>query len=581
MRAGGAWVLLGVLCATAAGGAERVDVLVRHANVVDVVAGQVLPDQDIAVRAGHIVAIRPAAVHARWQADTVVDGAGKFAIPGLWDMHVHFGGGDARGADAELIEENRNLLPLYVAHGITSVRDAAGDIAARVFQWRAEVAAGELLGPTIYTSGPKIEGPGTMWHGTQEVGTREQMLAALDRLQQWQADFVKLTDDKLAPDLFLQAVAEAHARGLKTSAHVPLAVTIDEASAAGLSSIEHLDYAYKAGSTQESAIAQQVRAGSLTRAQAWAQLADTFDPATAQAAYARLAARGTAVTPTLHISHVIAYLDEDTHARDDYLKYIGPELEATYAWRVQRAARDDAAAVNRRHAHYERMAATLPMLQQAGVLLLAGTDSGYLNSYNYPGIALHEELALFVGAGLTALQALRAATINGAQFLGHAATTGSLAAGKTADLVLLNANPLQGIRATRQIDTVILRVACSGAPRWMRCSRMWPDAWPRSARHCRSTEATHRHGPVGRGGQKMSRPVSRVLSRAIIPLGSASPRTSSGLPGSARGSTLPCTREGQGYFPIWPCSRWGLPCRRVLPPTRCALTAPFHPYRSR
>ena len=78
-----------------------------------------------------------------------------------------------------------------------------------------------------------------------------------------------------------------------------------------------------------------------------------------------------------------------------------------------------------------------------------------------------------------------------------------------------------------------------------------------------------------------SRPVSRVLSRAIIPLGSVSPRTSSGLPGSARGSTLPRTREGQGYFPIWPCSRWGLPCRRVLPPTRCALTAPFHPYRSR
>jgi imidazolonepropionase-like amidohydrolase len=296
-----------------------------------------------------------------------------------------------------------------------------------------------------------------MWHGTQEVGDRAQMLAALDRLQQWHADFVKLTDDKLAPDLFLAAVAEAHARGMRTSAHVPLGVTIDEASGAGLSSIEHIDYAYKAGSTQEAAIAQQVRAGTLTRAQAWAQLADTFDPATAKAAYARLAARGTAVTPTLHISRVIAYLDTETHEHDDYLKYIGPELQATYAWRVTRAAKDDAAAVRRRHEHYEGMAAVLPMLQQAGVLLLAGTDSGYLNSFNYPGIALHEELALFVGEGLTPLQALRAATINGARFLGHADSGGSLAAGKSADVVLLNANPLRDIAATRQIDTVILR----------------------------------------------------------------------------------------------------------------------------
>ena len=87
-------------------------------------------------------------------------------------------------------------------------------------------------------------------------------------------------------------------------------------------------------------------------------------------------------------------------------------------------------------------------------------------------------------------------------------------------------------------------------------------------------------GPAAIRKEK-SRPVSRVLSRAIIPLGSASPRTSSGLPGSARGSTLPRTVEGRSGFPIWPCSRWGLPCRRVLPPTRCALTAPFHPCRSR
>jgi imidazolonepropionase-like amidohydrolase len=237
---------------------EQVDVLVSDATVVDVVQGRLVENQDIALRDGRIVAV-DAAGHSRWKARETVNAAGKFAIPGLWDMHVHFGGGDA------LIEENKNLLPLYVAHGVTAVRDAAGDLSAGVFRWRGEIARGELLGPTIFTSGPKIEGHGSIWPGDQEIGSREELHAALDRLQHWRADFVKLTDDKLSPELFMDALAEARRRGLRTSAHIPISVTIDEASAAGLSSIEHLCYAYKAGSTQEREIAQQFRSARLTR----------------------------------------------------------------------------------------------------------------------------------------------------------------------------------------------------------------------------------------------------------------------------------------------------------------------------
>jgi imidazolonepropionase-like amidohydrolase len=139
---------------------------------------------------------------------------------------------------------------------------------------------------------------------------------------------------------------------------------------------------------------------------------------------------------------VVAYLDQDNHQRDAYLKYIGPGLQATYAGRVERAAGDDPAAIRRRHERYERIASILPLLQQAGVRILAGTDAGFLNSFNYPGIGLHQELSLFVQAGLTPLQALRAATINGAEFLGREATSGSIAAGNVADLVLLTRNPL-------------------------------------------------------------------------------------------------------------------------------------------
>ena len=105
---------------------------------------------------------------------------------------MHFGGGEA------LIDENRNLLPLYLAHGITTVRDAAGDLSPSVLEWRGQVAAGTLLGPTIYTSGPKLEGIDSIWPGDLEVGSEAEVRAALDQLQAMRVDFVKITENTLS-----------------------------------------------------------------------------------------------------------------------------------------------------------------------------------------------------------------------------------------------------------------------------------------------------------------------------------------------------------------------------------------------
>jgi hypothetical protein len=117
-------------------------------------------------------------------------------MPGLWDMHVHFGGGP------ELIGENKALLPIYVAYGVTTVRDCAADLSQSVLEWRAEVANGALLGPTIFTSGPKLEGYKPIWKGTLEVRTAAEVNAALDKLQAMKVDFVKITDNTLKPDIF-------------------------------------------------------------------------------------------------------------------------------------------------------------------------------------------------------------------------------------------------------------------------------------------------------------------------------------------------------------------------------------------
>lgn len=432
--------------------ASQADVMIRHVTVIDVEHARAVAEQAVVMRGGDVVAVgKDREIAREWQARDVVEGKGRFLIPGLWDMHVHFGGGP------DLIEENKALLPLYVAHGVTTIRDCSGDLPDQVLSWRGEIAGGSLFGPRLLTSGAKIEGIKPVWKGTIEVGSKADVDSALARLQDRdKVDFVKITDSTLEPQLFLYALSQAKARGLRTSGHIPMALTVGQAVDAGISSIEHLDYAYKAGVKDEAAIAADFAAGRIDRAEANRRLNTGFDTATAMASYRDFARKGVFVTPTLNGSRIIAWLDADDHADDPYLAYIGPKLRKTYEWRVERAAQADAAAIAARHAHFERMAAVLPLLEKAGVTVIAGTDAGFLNSFNYPGIGLHDELSLFVGKGLTPAQALSAATRAGPAWFGQLDRYGAVEPGKAADLVLLDGNPLKDIAATRAIRAVVM-----------------------------------------------------------------------------------------------------------------------------
>lgn len=432
--------------------AAPVDGLIRHVSVVDVEHARILSNQAVAWRGDRIIAVGPDAKVARdWQAAEPIDGKGRYLIPGLWDIHVHFGGGPA------LIEENKALLPLYVAHGITTIRDCSGDLPDQVLAWRGEIASGALFGPRLLTSGAKLEGIKPIWKGTIEVGSRADVDAAIAHEQKVGVDFVKITDSTLDPQLFLYAVSKARSVGLRVSGHIPMQDTVGQAVDAGISSIEHLDYAYKAGVKDEARIAGDFAAGRIDRAEANRRIDAGFDPATAMASYRKLAAKGVFVTPTLNISRITAYLDQDSHAGDRYLAYVGPGLRQTYDWRVGRAANATPAEIAARHAHFERMAAILPMLQRAGVTIMAGTDAGFLNSFDYPGIGLHDELGMYVKYGMTAPQALSSATRAGAAWFGQLDRYGAVAPGKQADLVLLDRNPLKDIAATRAIRSVVLR----------------------------------------------------------------------------------------------------------------------------
>ncbi len=431
---------------------DSADMMIRHVTVIDVEHARAIGEQAVVLRGKDVVAVGKDGEIARaWHAQSVVEGKGRFLIPGLWDMHVHFGGGP------DLVEENKALLPLYVAHGITTIRDCSGDLPDQVLSWRGEIAGGTLFGPRLLTSGAKIEGIKPVWKGTIEVGSKADVDAALARLQDRdKVDFVKITDSTLDPQLFLYAVSQAKARGLRSSGHIPMALTVGQAVDAGISSIEHIDYAYKAGVKDEAAIAADFAAGRIDRAEANRRLDSGFDTATAMASYRNFAQKGVFVTPTLNGSRILAWLDADDHAHDSYLAYIGPKLRKTYEWRIERAAKADAAAVEARHAHFQRMAAVLPLLEKAGVTVIAGTDAGFLNSFNYPGIGLHDELDLFVKEGLTPAQALSAATRAGPAWFGLLGRYGAVAPGKAADLVLLDRNPLKDIAATRAIRAVIM-----------------------------------------------------------------------------------------------------------------------------
>jgi imidazolonepropionase-like amidohydrolase len=296
-----------------------------------------------------------------------------------------------------------------------------------------------------------------LWKGTIEVGTPAEVDAALNRLQAMKVDFVKITDNTLKPDIFLYAVNAAKARGLKTSAHTPFALTIEQAARAGLSSVEHLDYLIKAGSPQEAAIGADYAAGKLTYGEASDKFVETFDPTYAAEEYRRLAATGIYVTPTLNMGRILAYLDREDHRTDPALASIGPGLRKTYEWRVERAAKASPAQIAARHREYELSLKVLPMLRDAGIPILAGTDAGYLNSFNYPGQGLHDELARYVEAGLNPREALASATITGPAFLGHSDRYGAVAQGKAADILILDANPLDDIGATRSIRGVVLK----------------------------------------------------------------------------------------------------------------------------
>ena len=427
---------------------ESYDLVIVNGQTIDLATGKIAL-QDLYIRDGKFVKIETSENPDPYKADRTIDATGTYILPGFWDNHTHFRGGDS------LILENKNLLPLFLVNGITTVRDAGGDLTSSVMQWKKEIAAGTLDGPTIYTSGPKIDGPDGTWAGSLEVVTDEDISKALDSLEALQTDFVKLYDSRISGDAYLKTLKETDKRGLITSGHMPFTVSLKETVDAGIDAGEHLYYIMKGCSVMETEVTQMLINQEIGFWQAMPLLKEGYKTSTAQNTFSLLKNKDVFVVPTLHIGKTLSYLDEVDHKKDPYLKYMGKGIIKTYEGRINGALNSSEKARKDRKELDHFFGTLTKSLSDAGVKLLAGSDSGAFNSYTYPGISLHKELEAMVQTGMTPLEALKTSAYHGAQYLKKDQSYGSIEIGKQADVVLLEANPLEDIRNTNKINTVI------------------------------------------------------------------------------------------------------------------------------
>ncbi len=423
---------------------DEFDLLISNAVIVDVSSGELVKNQLILISGDTIRKVVDQAEIDKYSAKNTIDAAGKFVMPGLWDMHVHFRGGDT------LIQENKDFLPLFLAYGITTVRDAGGDITPSVLDWREQVKAGQLIGPRIFTPGPKLDGENPAWPGSIKVSSEEEIEAALDSLQSIGADFVKVYDGSLSKESFYAIIRAAEKRNLKTTGHMPLTADFIEAIDIGLDGAEHMYYPLKSTSPLADSLTELNKGYGMIET-----IIDTYDPKMAEEVFKKMSAEDVFITPTLHIQKTLSEILDVDHSQDTILPFIGKGIQQTYLGRIEGARRAKNSGSQMRQKMEKISAEMIVPMYENGVKILAGSDSGAFNSYVYPGESLHGELAELVKAGLTPQQALETSVINGPRFFDLQDYYGAVSAGKVADLIILNSNPLEDIKNVSKISSVI------------------------------------------------------------------------------------------------------------------------------
>ncbi len=449
--------------------AQNRPVVFRNVTLIDMRSEQPKPNMTVIVSGNRISKI---GVNLKIPKNAnVIDATGKFLIPGLWDMHVH----------ALTRWEWASLLLL--ANGVTGIRDTGTIVEpAEIVRIRQNVENGMALAPRVVAGARQIDGIPKSRAMYVEVENADKMREEVRRMKSEKMDFVKIYT-KLSREAFFAGLDEAKRIGIPVDGHVPNLVSMQEALDAGMRSIEH-SWRHRAGCTSNE---DEIRKLQLEQAKAQAagdnkvnaQLEDkiflvglTYSTEKCVELGKRFARNGAWFVPTL--------VEMQTRLRPEFpgdpefegffndlrLKYVSPAVKDAWRQRVLVGSgilqgqmiwgsRDEDTIMDERAREFQNRLKMPTDLQKGGAGILAGTDTDTNFPFLFFGFSLHDELELLVKGGMTPLEALRTATLNPARFLKREQELGSVETGKLADLVLLDANPLENIGNTKKIYAVV------------------------------------------------------------------------------------------------------------------------------
>lgn len=410
-------------------------IVFTHVTLIDVRSGGLNQDMTLVVVGNRIVVVEQSQKVSIPKNAQILDESGKFVIPGLWDMHVH----------AFYDGRPELFFPMFIANGVTGVREMASSMPfEKINTIRKQIENGEIIAPRIGAVAGKLLDATAWGPEVEAVTTPGEARKTVKEYKANGADFIKVYD-ALSRPVYFAIVDEAKKQHLPFEGHLPSGISAREASDAGQKSMEHLIGIIEACSSKEKEM-RQLPASEIKGS----QLLNSFDEIKAHQLFQRFVINKTYQCPTLVFTK--EFFDFDSALfNDPRLKYI--PLKTREGWKNQIKEMTTTALVGK--AWFLKLTEVVKEMNQLHVPLLAGTDVGLGNPYTFAGFSLHEELASLVQAGLTPLEALQTATLNPAKFLNKENQCGTIEKGKLADLVFLNANPLDDIHNTQKISAVV------------------------------------------------------------------------------------------------------------------------------
>ncbi|MEO3801142.1 amidohydrolase family protein [Nonomuraea sp. B1E8] len=436
-----------------------VPMALAHVTVIDVTGGPSLPDQTVLLAGDTIVAVGPASQVAIPPGTEIHDLTGRYVLPGLTDMHVHSEGSD----------DERQFPALYIANGVTTVREMWGQ--PHLHEWRRRTAAGQMLGPRSIIASPIVDGSPALWEELFEdapiisVTTEQEARRAVGEAKDGGADFVKAYS-RLEREPYFALLDEAAKQDIPVVGHRSDLIPLNEQVGAGQRSFEHVHGLWPATADDvermEAAMARISPEPGFHYANWFKQVNEVewesvnrYSRASATALFERFVAEDVAYCPTL-IMHAAVDLAEGIRLDDQRLAYMAPGTSDMWAFvrdQIFHGGGRSSDEVTKRRRLFDHRRTAVAAMDEAGVRVLAGTDA--VTPGLFPGFALHDELELLVGSGLSTMRALQAATLEPARFLGRERTSGTVEPGRLADLLVLDADPLADIGNTRRIHAVV------------------------------------------------------------------------------------------------------------------------------